>query len=55
MEAILGLRVMPNVVNSLDRVIDRRTCADGQLVKLVKPEPREGVRGKRMMMVLTGE
>jgi hypothetical protein len=55
MEAVLGLRVMSNVVNTLDRAIDRRTCAAGQLVKLVKPEPREGIRGKGMMMGLTGE
>jgi hypothetical protein len=56
MEAVLGLRVMSNVVNTLDRaIIDRRTCAAGQLVKLVKPEPREGIRGKGMMMGLTGE
>jgi len=55
MEAVLGLRIMSNTVNSLDRAIDRRTCAAGQLVKLVKPEPKEGVRGKRIMMELTGE
>jgi hypothetical protein len=36
-EAVLRLRVMSNVVNNLDRIIDGRKCAADQPVKLVKP------------------
>jgi len=49
LEAVLGFRVAPNVVNRLDRVIDWRTCATGQPIKLVKSEPNGRGRGKRMM------
>jgi hypothetical protein len=42
--AVLGLRVMPNVVNSLGRAIDKRKCAADQPVKLVKLKPKEGRR-----------